>query len=201
MGNLDKTIMKRVGPMLIIFCLLLAKICHGQETEEHLKISDFKFISIFGMTTKEPKSTYSLLGSGYFRAPHSDNSDSLIIEWIKRHPNALVVPISSHGPVFRGDKDSKMIYCWILDNKDTLNNYLIKNGCFPGGTMLRVKTWNEMKNREKKLFKHIDEKPEGKVYIDIKTYNNFIKQINVAELYAKNKKLGIWHNDNKGFNK
>lgn len=119
--------------------------CNGQEKQvEQLKLSDFKFESIFGTTASEPKTTYSLLGTGFFRTPHSNNSDSLITSWINKHPEAVVIPISAFGPVKLKDPESKMKYCWVIDQKDTLNNYLIKEGCFPGGTMMRPKTWDEM---------------------------------------------------------
>ena len=185
--------MKQIIIFLIFFSLLIFS-CTGQESKEPLKISDFTFESIFGMTSKEPKSNYCLLGTGFFRTPRSDNSDSLITEWINKHPNAIVVPISSFGPI-ADDPKSKMIYCWVIDNNDTLNNYLIKNGCFPGGTMIRPETWKEMKKWEKELYESVDEKPDTKVYVSNKTYNTFIEQIKTAELYARENKLGIWIDD------
>jgi hypothetical protein len=65
-----------------------------------------------------------------------------------------------------------MTYCWVIDQKDTLNNYLIRNGCFPGGTMMRA-TYS----------KNIVRKKE---------YEVFIEQIKSAELYARKMELGIW---------
>ncbi|MBI3232850.1 MAG: hypothetical protein HYZ42_02220, partial [Bacteroidetes bacterium] len=101
----------------------------------------------------------------------------------------------SYGPTEIKDKDSKMVYCWVIDNKDTLNNYLIKNGCFPGGTMMRPKTWDEMEKLERELYEGTGEKPDVKVYVDKKTYDVFIEQIKTAELYAKENNLGIWLKD------
>jgi hypothetical protein len=187
-----QTTMKQVTTLLILVFLLTLNSCNGQDTKEFFKISDFKFQSIFGTTSKEPKSIYCLLGTGFFRTPRSDNSDSLITEWIKTHPNAKIVSVSSFETI---DPNSKMIYCWAIDSKDTLNNYLIKNGCFPGGTMMRPKTWNEMGKREKELYEDTDEKPDVKVHVDKITYDTFIEQIKVAELYARENKLGIWLKD------
>ena len=130
-----------------------------------------------------------------FRAPASASSDSLINEWIKGHPDAVVVPVSSLEHVRIKDPEPTLTYCWIIDNKDTLNNYLIKNGCFPGGTMMRPKTWEEMEKWEKELYEDTNEKPKVKVLIDKKTYDNFIEQIKSAEIFAKENKLGIWGKD------
>jgi len=177
---------------MILFSLLTINSCIGQETKKPFKLSDFKFESIFGMNSKEPKNTYCILGSGFFRTPRSNNSDSLIIDWIKKHPDAMVISVSSFGPTEIKYPESKMIYCWVIDGKDTLNNYLIRNGCFPGGTMIRPKTLDEMEKWEKELYEDTDEKPDVKVYIDKKTYDNFIEQIKSAELFAQENKLGIW---------
>ncbi|MEY5048038.1 MAG: hypothetical protein RLZZ175_1397 [Bacteroidota bacterium] len=184
--------MKPIIIISILFILLSIKNSFGQEAKTPLKISDFKFESIFGMNTSEPQKIYCLLGSGFFRTPRSKNSDSLITDWLKGHPQAIVISISSFGPTEIKDPESKMIYCWVIDGKDTLNNFLIKNGCFPGGTMIRPKTWDEMDKREKELYEGTDEKPDVKVYVDKKTFNNFINQIKSAELYARENKLGIW---------
>ncbi len=187
--------MKQIITVLFLFSLLTSISCLGQKAKKPLIISDFTFESIFGMTTKEPKNNYCLLGSGFFRTPRSDNSDSLITVWINKHPTSVVVPVSSFGPTEIKNIDSKMVYCWVIDKNDTLNNYLVKNGCFPGGTMIRPKTWNEMEKWEKELFDGTTEKPDVEVYVDNKTYDTFIEQIKAAELFAKENKLGIWLKD------
>jgi len=87
--------------------------------------------------------------------------------------------------------DSKMTYCWLVDSKDTINNYLIKNGCFPGGTMMRPETYDEMSKEMKEVYKDMP-KPNIIVHVDKKTYDNFIEQIKVAETFAEQNKLGIW---------
>jgi hypothetical protein len=88
-----------------------------------------------------------------------------------------------------------MIYCWVIDGNDTLNNYLIKNGCFPGGTMKRYETWKEMKRWEKKFYKKVGDKTKTEVHISSKTYKIFIEQIKSAEIYAQENKIGIWEKD------
>ena len=170
--------------------------CKGQETGNTLSLVDFTFGSIFGKTKKDSLNTYCLLGTGFFRTPRSDNSDSLITDWINKHPKAIVIPISSLGPIMSNDKNSKITYCWLVDGNDTINNYLIRNGCFPGGTMQRPKTWSEMPRKEKSFYKGMD-KPDTKVLIDKKSYDNFIEEIKRAETFASDNKLGIWLNPEK----
>ncbi len=183
--------MKHLTYLLIVLSSLILHGCDVSE-KKSLKIEDFKFKSIFGTTAKEPKNIYCLLGTGYFRAPSSSNSDSLIDSWIRTHPDAIVVPVSSLGHVEIKDPETKMTYCWVIDNKDTLNNYLVKKGCFPGGTMMRPKTWDEMEKQEKEIYQDTDEKPDVKVHIKKKAYDNFLKQIERAELFAQENRLGIW---------
>lgn len=102
------------------------------------------------------------------------------------HPNSKVIPIS----VLKSKPN--ITYCWIVDGIENLNIYLVKNGCFPGGTMQRPRTWKEMSREEKKIYRGI-EKPNVKVLIEDNSYEKFIEELKLAELYAKENKLGIWN--------
>ena len=191
MGNLKKN--NNMKHLITFLISILTIGCFGQETDKVLlKISDFEFQSIFGMTLSDKKTTYCLLGSGFFRTPRSENSDSLINDWIIKHKNAIVIPVSSFGPTKIKDPDSKMIFCLVIQDGDTLNNYLIKNGCFPGGTMIRPKTWDEMEKWEKDLYEGTDEKSNVEVLMEKKDYDAFIEQIKISEIFARDRKLGIW---------
>ncbi|SFQ53047.1 hypothetical protein [Parafilimonas terrae] len=170
----------------------------GQDNSD-LKLADFHFFSMFGVNTKDTNRhvTYCLLGSGFFRTPHTDNSDSVISDWINKHPNATVIPVSSDGPVMQNNPDSRQIYCWVVDNQDTLNNSLVKNGCFPGSTMLRPQAWNEMSEEMKKFYTNnkIDH-GTTEILIDKKSYDMFLEQIKADEKYAYDNRLGIWGDEN-----
>lgn len=72
-----------------------------------------------------------------------------------------------------------MTYCWLIDGTDTINNYLVKNGCFPGGTMMKPEPLE-------------DKSSNMMVHIDTRIYNNFIEQIKAAEIFAEKNQLGIW---------
>jgi hypothetical protein len=170
------------------FCYPISLIffsCQG--TTKDIQLSDFKFESVFGTNSKDSFQTYCLLGTGFFRAPFSKNADSLISGWMKNHPNAKVIPISTLD-----EPKHKMTYCWLVDKGDTINNYMIKNGCYPGGTMMRPQTYEEMSDKMKAVYNDI-EKPNVKVHIDKKVYDNFIEQIKAAETFAHTNKLGIWN--------
>lgn len=177
----------------MLFTVLTANCQNGQTKTDNLKISDFIFKSIFGTNTKDLNSIYCLLGRGFFTTPSAENSDSLINNWIKSHPNAVVIPVSSIEPIESTKPKSKLIYCWVIEKNDTLNNFLVKHGCFPGGTMIRPKTWKEMEKWEKELYKEDSEKPDVKVYIPDKAYKTFLDQIKSAEIYAVKNKFGIWN--------
>jgi hypothetical protein len=166
-------------------------LCFGQNETNKLKLTDFKFNSIFGTQKTDSSTIFCLLGQGYFRTPRSNNSDSIMNNWYTNHENAQIIPVSSMVFKNADNPDSKMIYCWMVDGNDTLNVFLIKQGCFPGGTMQRPKTWNEMEKKEKDFYKDTD-KPNVKVYISNNNYKTFIEKIKTAEKFAENNKLGIW---------
>jgi hypothetical protein len=168
--------MKGFKPTLTILIVLAMLGCSGKK---ELKASDLQFESIFGVKDKKSHKIYCLLGTGFFKAPSSDNSDSLVSNWIQKHPEAIVVPVSTV---------ENFTYCWLIEGNDTINNYLIKNGCFPGGTMQRPETYEEMSPEMKSSFG----KFKMKVHMDKKSYRSFLKQIESAEKFAQERKLGIW---------
>src|SRR5690606_20463855 len=110
---------------LVIYCLPV----YGQ-----LAVKELKFDGWFGYK-KDTKGEvmYSLLGTGFFRTPRANNTDSLISNWIGQHPSAIVIPVYTSGPTMTDSPESKMIYSWIVDKSDTLNIILIRHGCVPGG--------------------------------------------------------------------
>jgi hypothetical protein len=162
--------------------------CRGQPPK--VLLSDLTFNSIFGFKKNDSINAYCLLGTGFFRTPRSDNSDSLVASWITKHPNAEMILISTLD-----EPKEKLHYCWLVDKDDTINNYLVRNGCFPGGTMIRPQTYDEMSGEMKEMY-HGIEKPRIIVHIDRKSYERFIEQIKVAETFAENNKLGIWKQKN-----
>lgn len=164
--------------------------CKPKQNISAININDLTFNSIFADSKTDSMHTYCLMGSGYFRAEKSNDLDSLINNWLSKHPYAYVIPVATHGPTLIDYPNSKMTYCWVIDNGDTLNNYLVRAGCFEGGTMARPKTWQEMSDQEKGIWK---DEPKMTVHVDQKTYDRFIDQIKAAEIYARQHRLGIWN--------
>lgn len=157
-----------------------------------LTVKEFKFDSWFGYDLNSKSETvYCLLGTGFFRAPSTENTDSLISAWTNQHPDALVIPVYTSGPTMTDSKETKMIYSWVVDKSDTLNIILVRLGCIPGGTMQRPETWDEMDKEKRKLW-HDNKKPKETVHVDSKAYNAFLDKVAKAETQARNNKLGIW---------
>jgi hypothetical protein len=184
--------MKKTLLKLLFIPTIFILSCEGQtnDSEEILQVNDFEFQGWFG--SKKNAQTghmYSLLGTGFFRAPSANNTDSIISTWIKTHPEAIVIPVYTFGPTETDNLNSKMTYCWLVDESDTLNIVLVKEGAVPGGTMQRPKTWKEMSRKEKKLY---DEHTYEEVHVSDKEYQFFIEKLKVAEEYARKNKLGIW---------
>lgn len=170
--------------------------CFGQPVTNYKKLDDIKFKAIFGYDDKDSSNIYCLLGTGFIRTPRSDNFDSVIIDWMINHQNAYVIPVSRFGTEVSDEPFSKVTYCWVVDEMDTLNIHLIREGCFPGATMQRPKTWDEMEKWEKDLYEGYD-KPIVKVIISDKEYDIFIEKIIEAETIAEKYNRGIWNKPDK----
>lgn len=151
-----------------------------------VELQDLQFKSIFATNKKDSLKTYCLLGKNIFRAKHSANTDALITEWIAKHPKAQVVPVATYEPLTPDHKGIKQSYCWLVDNGDTINTYLIRKGCFIGGTMCRPNAGNERNETEKEMYGDIA------VHIPRQGYKDFLGQIRSAENRAKKERLGIW---------
>lgn len=171
--------------LLVIFFIGLAiQSCKSQDNKVNLKELNFK--SIFGEREKDSINVYYLLGTGFFRTASSENADQLIKDWIEKNNDAKVVLVSTLV-----DNNGNINYCWLIDkNGETLNEYLIHNGCFPGGTMMRPNTYKEMSEKEKEIY--ANQEPNIIVKIDKKSYDEFIDKIKLAETFARENKLGIW---------
>jgi hypothetical protein len=154
-----------------------------------LHAKDLAFESIFASVPTDSSSTYCLLGTGFFRAPSSKNADSLIADWLIRHPNANIVPVSTLTSIQKDEPKHAITYCLLIDDHDTINNYLIRNGCYQGGTMVRPEP---LSKEDKEFEKQISENDTLTYDLDKKSYDIYIEQIKADEIFAKTNKLGIW---------
>ncbi len=183
--------MKKLINITFILTIFMSS-CNGQSITptDTLKVKDFEFDGWFGHRKNiETEHNYSLLGTGFFRAPRAENTDTLISTWIKEHPNAIVIPVYTFGPTMTAEPNSKLTYCWIVDNSDTLNIFLVRQGAVPGGTMQRPKTWKEMSQKEKEFY---DNQPVEEVHVSNHEYDDFIEKVKIADEFARENKLGIY---------
>ena len=131
-----------------------------------IPIQELRFQSIFASYPQHKNEEYCLENTGFFRAPITENADSIIQGWIRQHPGAIAIPVAT----IDRDMSSTFTFCWVIAGQDTLNNELVRKGCIPGSTML---------GRSDR--------------IDEKDYRKFIDQIKEAESQAQAGKRGIWN--------
>ncbi len=190
---------------LVAFILVFGYLISFGQDKNLKTLQSYNFESIFGYLGDDSLNVYCLLGQGFFRTPRSDNFDSLIVEWIEKSPQAYVIPVSSMSPTMTDIPDSKMTYCWIINELDTLNIFLVRQGCFPGGTMQKhtlkyIKSpifgsfglFENIRIRRENSKMMRDTKSKVENYVKRKDYNDFIENIIEAENFAKKNKLGIW---------
>lgn len=156
---------KKLGFLLIVFYLLGPTYCDGQTNTP--SVSDIQFKSIYGHG-KDTTQKYCLLGNIGLRKYTAPDTDSLIANWISKHPKALVIP-TAHLKF-----TSSTFSCWVVDGNDTLNNFLVKKGSFYGDAMIGVLGWGP-------------QFPVSPV-----SYRKYVTQIRASEQYAIDNKLGIW---------
>lgn len=174
--------------ILIVFMLVCNEL--PGESMKMLKVRELEFKSWFGYKKNaEGNHYYCLLGRGFFTAPRADNTETLIGTWIEEHPDAVVIPVYTFGPIIEDDVNSKQTYCWVVDNSDSLNIFLVRQGCVPCATMQRPKTWEEMSSNERELY---NSQADEEVHVHDQAYKNFIDQLKIADIYARKNRLGIY---------
>ncbi len=172
--------------------IIIALVLSNFTSLGQLKLDKIKFKSWFGVEVNgDPETLYCLLGNGFARTTSASNTDSLINVWTTRHPTADVIPVFMFGPILTSRPHSRQIYCWVIDGLDTLNIYLVKNGCIPGSTMLRPKTWDEMDGKQKEE-EYDNKAPMQEMYVDKDAFRTFIAKVKEAEGEARKMRIGIW---------
>jgi len=130
---------------------------------------------VFGFDRSTSNITYCLMGNGYILAPRSANFKHLVFVWLSKHPKAKVVPIAKFGPLMVDQPHSEQVYAWVVDNKDNLNEYLIRHGGCESGTMLVPQDLGY-----------------SRILIPEQEYIRVLKSMAKAEDEAQKEKLGIW---------
>lgn len=113
---------------------------------------------------------------GGFRAPSSDDFETLIQEWFVKHPKAEAKVVFEIEGLMSNNPNSKMKAVWVVEGDDNLNIYLVRNGGCPGGTMAL--------------------NGGDKTSLTKEEYEAFIKKIIESEQLARKEKLGVWKDSN-----
>lgn len=186
--------MKQIIIIIVLTSLIIA--CKNDTSPVALPtkaISSLSFNGHLASDPNEPSHKYSLIGRGFMQPESFYNTDSLIYSWLKAHPNAIakIICTISAGDTTNAASMQKMSYIWVEEGDSSLNEELVKQGCFRRNMMFRPKSWKEMTKAEQAGYAN-SLKPNTTVYVDSMTYNSFLNEIESAELNARTNKLGLW---------
>lgn len=182
--------------------VVLVILCGASFAQDAFPLNELKFQKFFGQRTGD-KTTYCLLGNGFFRTISSSEEDTVIPEWVSKHPNAKAVPVSIIGD---GSK-MPIVYIWVVDGTENLNLSLVRSGVFPGSVMLDAvhfeilsRGTRDRANIEagaayaRKLNPNLPEPKENppRRLVPNATYEAFLKDLAIAQSTAQTQKSGIW---------
>jgi hypothetical protein len=185
-----------------IFTFLLVVIYGTALAQESFPLNELKFMKFFGQRDGD-KSTYCLLGNGFFRTISSNEEDTAIRDWISKHPDARAVPVSIIGEGSR----MPITYIWAVDGSENLNLLLIKQGVFPGSVMLDAVHFDALSKgaRDRVAIEagaayarkinpnlHQDKESPPQRLVPNSIYDVFLKELASAEASAQANKAGIW---------
>ena len=165
----------RTVPCIIVLALALGD-AFGLKAAEHLSASQVTWKQHFGSSTADTNTLFSLMAHGYFRA-ESTNVQGVVDAWLKEHPKAIVISVSTGGPVMARLPSSRFAYVWVVQGGDSLNVELVRRGCFAAETQVL----------------NPDEKPE----VSQKDYEGFVQRVTKAGESAKAEEVGIWSDGRK----
>jgi hypothetical protein len=160
----------RTFPCIILFALALGA-AFGSKASDHLPASQVSWKQHFGSSTVDTNTMFSLMAHGYFRA-ESTNVQGVVDTWLKEHPKAIVISVSTGGPVMTRFPASRFAYVWVVQGGDRLNVELVRRGCFAAETQIL----------------NPNEKPE----VSQKEYEDFVQRVTKAGESAKTEQVGIW---------
>jgi len=154
--------------ILALVALLALSLAGGVDP---IKASSVKWTGHFGSSEADSHTTFCLMARGAFRTPTKD-IETVTAEWLKKHPNAVLVAVSSTMPFIVKDPQSKLTFVWIVDGSETLNLELVRRGCFHPATQIIGN--------------------DQKLEIPRPDYEAFTKKLTVAADYAYDHKRGLW---------
>lgn len=141
---------------------------------DDIRASNVTWKEHFGSLSADPfperQTTFCLMARGFFRSP-TKNIPVARDAWLKKHPKAKLVPVSSM-PSSTKNPRSRLTYVWVVDGDENLNLELVRQGCFHPATQM-LGDGQELEVPRKK-------------------YDQFVEKLTAAADYAREHKLGLW---------
>src|SRR3984957_6407019 len=126
--------------VLLVFMLLGAHRTLGQPASS--PVSEMTGIGIY-LSKAGDTTVYCVLGGDACLVPKDAGAaDHFIAQWLRSHPGASVTPVSSATQTMptstKPGSPAKLreVYIWITDGDDVLNVALVREGYYPGKTMI-----------------------------------------------------------------
>lgn len=153
--------MRAVARIIIVLLLALAGL--RAKAADLLPASAVTWMRNFGISTVDTNTLFSLkVGHGYFGRA-STNVQSVVNDWLKVHPQAVVVSVMSRR---------HFTYAWVVQGHDNLNVELVRHGCISPETQIL----------------NPGETPD----VPQEDYDAFVLRVTKAGESAKQERLGIW---------
>jgi hypothetical protein len=194
------------GSKLIMLALLvIAMTCNAQNLSQDVSVArELTFHQFFATRQGDPRE-YILLGGGWLFTVQSGNPGKFVSDWLAVHAAATIRPISRRFSTNTKSKiTSEMVYIWVEDGNQSLNEEIIRAGMFPGAAMYDMV--DNQKGLERLLqdprlaeAKALTEKQQAAAPQDRAErliadgdYQALMRRIDAAEQVARKEKRGIW---------
>jgi len=141
-----------------------------------IRASKIQWKSYFGSVQGEEQHAYVLMAQGFLGIPFlskpvfADDLDQRIVDWLKAHRKAVVVPIMD---IALGDDGGGFRHVWVVDGEENLNHHLVLHGACTSDNMLVPFGLDELL-----IPKH--------------EYDRFAAAVIIAEKEAMEAKRGVW---------
>lgn len=147
----------------------------GNPESKGFSASQLEWKHVFGVRDKGDKAVYTLMAQGFMgmafltEPKFCDDLDEQIGDWLRRHPEARVIPIQA----IPFGEDASFTYVWITDGDDILNVQLVRGGCC--------------------VAKNMQVTPDlGDLLIPREDYDAFDRTLQEAENLAIKEQRGVW---------
>lgn len=178
--------------ILFILFVCVSQISYGQSTKA-IPIDSLNFNGLYANKINDNhKVSYWLCGLNAVNGPKK-NYNSLLEQWLMDHPHAYFKPISYALVGKKDAQNSVMIHGWVVDKRENLNVFLVKNGGIKADAMTKFLEYKDLTEEQKQKFDWVNSE-NLKSLVSTKEYNKYLKKLYKAEQNARRKKRGIWQN-------